>query len=73
MRKNKEITEYDKSIVTCNVGTAQCKDGTVKYKKKKKTTKCNESIVKCDVGTAQCENGTIKCEKKVREPPNVRK
>ena len=50
-KKNKGITEYDKSIVTCNVGTAQYKDGTVKCKKKT-TTKCNESIVKCDVGTA---------------------
>ena len=65
MRKNKGITECDKIIVTSNIGTTQCKDGTVKCKKKnKKTTKCNKSIVKCDVRTAQCENRTIKCEKK---------
>ena len=65
VRKNKGITECDKSIVTCNVVTAQCKDETIKYKKtNKKTIKCNKSIVKCDVGTAQCEDETVKCEKK---------
>ena len=34
VRKNKVTTECDKSIVTCNVGTAQCEDSTIKYEKK---------------------------------------
>ena len=31
---NKGTTIYDKIIVKCDIGTAQCKDGTVKYEKK---------------------------------------
>ena len=34
MRKNKGTTEYDKSTVTCDVGTAQYEDGIIKCKKK---------------------------------------
>ena len=33
-KKNKGTTEYDKSIVACDVGTTQCKDDTIKYEKK---------------------------------------
>ena len=43
--------EYEKSIVKCDVWTAQCEDGTVKCEKKKGTTKCDKIIVTCDVGT----------------------
>ena len=58
----------------CDIGTAQCEDETVKYKKKsKRTTQRDKRTVTCDIGTAQCEDRTVKCEKKVREPPNVRK
>ena len=58
----------------CDIGTAQCEDETVKYKKKsKRTTECDKRTVTCDIGIAQCEDETVKCEKKVREPPNVRK
>ena len=32
-KKNKGTTECDKSIVTCNVGAAQCEDETVKCEK----------------------------------------
>ena len=32
--KNKGTTKCDKSTVICNVGTAQCKDSTIKYEKK---------------------------------------
>ena len=34
VRKSKGITKYEKKTVTCDVGTAQCKDGTVKCEKK---------------------------------------
>ena len=73
-KKNKGTIEYDKRIVTCDVGTTQCKDVIVKCEKKNKgIIKCDKRIVTCDVETIQCENRTIKCEKKVREPPNVTK
>ena len=35
-KKNKGITESDKSTVTCDVGTAQCGNGTIKCEEKKK-------------------------------------
>ena len=63
--KKNETTECDKSIVTWDIGTVQCEDGTIKYEKKNKgTTKCDKSTVICDVGTVQCEDGIVKCEKK---------
>ena len=34
MRKNKETIECDKSIVTCNIDTAQFEDDTIKCEKK---------------------------------------
>ena len=43
-KKNKRSTKCDKSIVTCNVGIAQCEDRTVNMKKKG-TTKCDKSTV----------------------------
>ena len=33
--KNKGATECDKSIVICDVDTAQCEDGIIIYEKKK--------------------------------------
>ena len=72
--KNEGIIEYDKRIVTCDVGTAQCEDETIKCEKKNKgITKCDKSTVTCDVGATQCEDGTIKCEKKIIESLNVTK
>ena len=63
-----------KKTITCDVGTVQCEDETVKYKKKsKRTTQCEKRTVTCDVGTVQCEDEIVKYEKKVRESPNVRK
>ena len=35
-KKIKEITKYDKSIVTCDVSTIQCEDSTIKCEEKKK-------------------------------------
>ena len=54
------------NTVICDVGTAQCEDGTIKYEKKKnkRTIECDKSTVTCNVGTTQCEDGIIKCEKK---------
>ena len=74
MEKKNETTECDKSIVTWDVGTVQCEDGTIKYEKKNKgNTKYDKSIITCDFGTALCEDDTIKCEKKIRVQPNVAK
>ena len=36
VRKNKRTIECDKSTVTCDVGTAQYKDDTIKCEKKKR-------------------------------------
>ena len=71
--KNKGTTECDKRTVTCDVGTAQWEDETVKCEEKnRKITECDIRTVKCDVGTAQCKDKTIKCEKKKKgKPPNM--
>ena len=58
------------NTITCNVGTAQCEEGTIKYEEKNKR---NHQIWQIQLGTAQCEDDTIKCEKKINEPPNVAK
>ena len=50
VRKNKETTKCDKSIITCDVGTAQCEDDIIKYEKNKGITKFDKSKVTCDVG-----------------------
>ena len=54
VRKNKGTIECDKSIITCDVGTAQFEDSTIKCEKKinKETTEYDKSIVTCDIGTA---------------------
>ena len=62
-KKKKGTIEYDKSTVTCDVGTAQNEDGIIICEKKNKgTTEYDKSIVTCDVSTIQCESGTIKCD-----------
>ena len=72
--KSKGTTKCDKRTVTCDIGTAQYEDVTVKCEKKNKgTTKCKKRTIICDVGIAKCEDETVKCEKKVGEPPNVTK
>ena len=64
-KKKKRIIECEKSIVTCDVDTAQYENDTIKCeeKKKKGTTECDKSTVTCDVGTTQCEDGAIKWKK----------
>ena len=65
VRKIMGTTKCEKIIVTYDVGTAQCEDGSVKCEKKnKETTKCDKSIVICEVRTAQCKDRIVKCEKK---------
>ena len=34
--KNKGTTNVNKSMVTYDIGTAQCEDGAIKYERKKK-------------------------------------
>ena len=63
--KSKGTTKYKKINVTCDIGTTQCEDVTVKHEKKNKgTTKCKKRTITCDIGTAQCEDRAVKCEKK---------
>ena len=51
--KSKGTSKCEKITVTYDVGTAQCKDETVKYEKKSKgTTKCEKRIVTHNIGTA---------------------
>ena len=62
-KKVRELPNVRKEL-SCDVGTAQCEDGTIKFEEKSKgTTKYEKIIVTCNVGTAQYEDGTIKCEK----------
>ena len=71
-KKSKETVKCEKKIITCDVGTTQYKDGTIKCEEKSKgTTQREKRTVTYDVGTAQCEDRTVKYEKKVRELPNV--
>ena len=53
-----------KSTITCDVGSAQCEDDTIKCEKKIREPSNVTKVQSCDVGTAQCEDGTIECEKK---------
>ena len=49
-KKSKGTTKYEKRIVTCDVGTAQYEDETVKCEKKNKgITQCDKRTVICDV------------------------
>ena len=63
-KKRKGTAKWEKKTITCDVGTAQCKNRIVK---------CEKRTVTCDVRTAQCKDETVKWEKKVREQSNVTK
>ena len=69
VRKNKGTSECNKSIVTYDIGIAQCENDTIKCEKKnKRTTECNKSTITCDVGNIQCERKnkkTTKCDKSI--------
>ena len=49
VRKNKGITECDKSTITYDVSTTQCEDGTIKCEKKKKKEPPNVTKVQSHV------------------------
>ena len=62
-KKNKGTAQCGKITITCDVGTAQYEDGTIKCEKKKKgTIECDKRISTCDVRTAQYKDETIKCD-----------
>ena len=65
-KKKKKTTKCDKRIVTCNIGTAQYKNWTIRCEKKIKEP---PNVIKVQshviyIGTAQYENKTVKCEEK---------
>ena len=66
-------TKCEKRTVTCDVGIAQCEDGTVKSEKKvrgllnvtKELSHVLLELHNSSFVTTQCEDKTVKCEKKV--------
>ena len=52
--KSKGTTKYDKRIVTCDVGTAQYENETIRCeeKKNKRTANCDKRTIIYDVATA---------------------
>ena len=67
-------TKYNKRTVTCDVGAAQCKDGTIKYEKKKKeppnVTKILSNVM-LKLHNMRMESSNVR--KKIRKPSNVTK
>ena len=50
-KKNEGIIKCDKSTITCDIGTTQYEDSTIKCEKKNKgTTEYDKNTVTCDVG-----------------------
>ena len=65
VQSNEGNTKCNKSIVTCDVGTTQYDNRTIKCEKiNEGNTEYDKSTVTCDVGTTQCDNRTVKCGKK---------
>ena len=63
MWKKKGTIKCDKRIVTYDIITASCEDGTVKCEKKK-NHQMWKSTIKCDIGTTQYKDETVKYQKK---------
>ena len=76
MGKNKGIAKYDKSTVTCDVGIAHCKDGTLNVRKKIRellnVTKVQSYVIlvlhyvrmiPSNVKKKKNNKGTTKCDK----------
>ena len=63
-----------RKTVTCDVGTAQCENRTIKYEKKVReppNVRKELSYVMLELHNVRMEPSNMR--KKVREPPNVRK
>ena len=60
-------------VVTCDVGTAQCEDRTVKYKEKKvrKSPNIRKELSHVILELHNVEPSNVR--KKIKESPNVRK
>ena len=73
MRKNKATTECDKRIVTCNDGTAQCDNRTIKYEKKKIRVLPNVTKVRLEVMLVlhNVRIEPLNVRKKIKEPLNI--
>ena len=50
-KKNKGTTEYDKSIITCDVGMHNMRVVPSNVRKNKGTIECDKSTITCDVST----------------------
>ena len=62
------------NTITCNVGTAQCEDGTIKCEKKNKgTTKCGKIQLYVMLVLRNVRMIPSNVRKKINEPPNVAK
>ena len=74
-KKNKGTTEFDKTTVTCDVGTAQYEDGSIKFEKKKKKEPLNvtkvQSLVMLVLHNVKMVPSNVR--KNIREPSNVTK
>ena len=82
MWKKKGTIKFDKRIVTCDIITASCEDGTVKCEKKK-NTKCEKvllnvilklhnvrmkpSNMRKNKGTTKCDKSTVKCDVRIAQ------
>ena len=72
--RKKRTTKYDKNIVTCDVGTTQCKDEMLKVRKKEKEipnmTKVLSNVmlelcnVRMESSNVRKNKGTTKCDKR---------
>ena len=75
-KKNKGTTKCDKSTVTCEIGTTQFEDKTIKCKKKKKKREPLNLTKVLSIVMLVLPNVTMKLSnirKKIKEPPNITK
>ena len=68
-KKVREPLNVTKKIITCDVETTQCDDGTIECEKKVREPPnvTKKLTITCEVGTVQCEDETVKCEKKKKK------
>ena len=63
-KKVKEPPNMRKKMIICDVGTAQCENGTVKYEKKVRKLPNVIKELSHIMLDAQCDDRIVKCEKK---------